>query len=125
MVRFGRRLRAPARLRHHRLPDVRRQPGGQGTCGLLRQHGRERSWPDKTQYANFRSALLAKLVDYVVKNTEDVGKDFAEEARKIHYGESPERKIRGTASNQQVTELRDEGIEVVALPVTIPAGKSH
>jgi hypothetical protein len=81
--------------------------------------------PEKTQYANFRSALLAKLVDYVVKNTEDVGKDFAEEARKIHYGESPERKIRGTASNQQVTELRDEGIEVVALPVTIPAGKSH
>lgn len=81
--------------------------------------------PTQSQYANFRSAILAKVVEYVVKNTEDVGRDFPEEARKIHYGESPERKIRGTASVQEVSELREEGIEVVALPVTIPAGKSH
>jgi len=81
--------------------------------------------PEQTQYANFRSAMLAKLVDYVVKNTEDVGPAFPEEARKIHYGESPERKIRGVASQQEVTELRDEGIEVVPLPVALPAGKSH
>lgn len=81
--------------------------------------------PTKTQYANFRSAVLAKVVEYVVKNTEDVGREFPEEARKIHYGESRERKIRGTASQQEVTELREEGIEVVALPVTVPAGKSH
>ncbi|MCC7080633.1 MAG: DUF1178 family protein [Burkholderiales bacterium] len=81
--------------------------------------------PAHTQYANFRSSILAKVVEYVVKNTEDVGREFPEEARKIHYGESPERKIRGTASTQEVSELREEGIEVVALPVTIPAGKSH
>jgi hypothetical protein len=81
--------------------------------------------PEQAQYANFRSAVLAKLVDYVVKNTEDVGEAFPEEARKIHYGESPERKIRGIASLQEVTELREEGIEVVPLPVTLPAGKSH
>ncbi|MCC6532083.1 MAG: DUF1178 family protein [Burkholderiales bacterium] len=81
--------------------------------------------PEQTQYANIRSAMLAKVVEYVVKNTEDVGRDFPEEARKIHYGESPERKIRGTASQDEVTELRDEGIDVVPLPITIPAGKSH
>jgi hypothetical protein len=81
--------------------------------------------PAPPQYANFRSTMLAKLVEYVVKNTEDVGHNFAEEARKIHYGETPERKIRGTASQQEVTELRDEGIDVVALPVTIPAGRNH
>jgi hypothetical protein len=81
--------------------------------------------PAHPQYANFRSTVLAKVVEYVMKNTEDVGREFPEEARKIHYGESPERKIRGTASQQEVSELRDEGIEVVALPVTIPAGKSH
>jgi hypothetical protein len=81
--------------------------------------------PAHTQYANFRSTVLAKVVEYVMKNTEDVGREFPEEARKIHYGESPERKIRGIASQQEVSELRDEGIEVVALPVTIPAGKSH
>lgn len=81
--------------------------------------------PEQVQYANLRSAMLAKVVDYVVRNTEDVGKDFPEEARKIHYGESPDRKIRGVASVQEVTELRDEGIDVVPLPVTVPAGKSH
>ena len=36
-----------------------------------------------------------------------------EQARRIHYGESPERKIRGVATVQEVTELRDEGIDVV------------
>lgn len=81
--------------------------------------------PEQTQYANFRSAMLAKLVDYVVKNTEDVGTAFPEEARKIHYGESPERKIRGIASREDVSELRDEGIEVVPLPLPVPAGRSH
>lgn len=81
--------------------------------------------PEQAQYANLRSAMLAKVVEYVVKNTEDVGKDFPEEARKIHYGESPERKIRGMATVQEVGELREEGIEVVPLPVTVPAGKSH
>jgi len=81
--------------------------------------------PEQVQYANFRATMLAKLADYVVKNTEDVGTAFPEEARKIHYGESPERRIRGTASDQDVTELRDEGIDVVALPIPLPAGKSH
>ncbi len=85
----------------------------------------EEATPARTQYANFRSSILAKVVEYVVKNTEDVGREFPEEARKIHYGESPERKIRGTASTQEVSELREEGIEVVALPVTIPAGRNH
>lgn len=80
---------------------------------------------EQAHYANLRSAMLAKVVEYVVKNTEDVGKDFPEEARKIHYGETPERKIRGMATTQEVTDLRDEGIEVVPLPITVPAGRSH
>jgi hypothetical protein len=59
-------------------------------------------------------------------NTEDVGPAFPEEARKIHYRESAERRIRGTASRDEVDALRDEGIDVIALP--IPAhrlGKTH
>jgi hypothetical protein len=79
--------------------------------------------PEQAQDASMRSAMLAKIVEYVVKNTEDVGKEFPEEARKIHYGESPERKIRGTASSQEITELRDEGIDVMPLPVAVPASK--
>ena len=78
------------------------------------------------QYANVGRDVLAKVIEHIVKNTEDVGPAFPEEARKIHYREAPERKIRGTASREEVDDLRDEGIEVVALPV--PAhrlGKTH
>jgi len=69
------------------------------------------------QYANFDGARMLKLISHIVENTEDVGRAFPEEARKIHYKESPERHIRGTASPTQVEALRDEGIDVVALPV--------
>jgi hypothetical protein len=78
------------------------------------------------QYANVGSEMLTKLVEHIIENTDDVGAEFPEEARKIHYRESPERRIRGTASNDEVDALKDEGIEVVALP--IPAhrlGKTH
>ena len=78
------------------------------------------------QYANVGKEMLARLVERILENTEDVGAEFPEEARKIHYQESPERRIRGTASSEEVEALKDEGIEVVALP--IPAhrlGKTH
>lgn len=68
-------------------------------------------------YANLGAELLATVIEKVLEKTEDVGRAFPEEARKIHYGEAPERHIRGTASTKEVDALRDEGIEVVALPV--------
>ena len=70
-----------------------------------------------SQYANLGAELLATVIEKVLEKTEDVGRAFPEEARKIHYREVPERHIRGTASNKEVEALRDEGIEVVALPV--------
>ena len=78
------------------------------------------------QYSNAGGELLAKVVEQIISQTEDVGSAFPEEARKIHYQEVPERRIRGTASRDEVDSLRDEGIEVMALPV--PAhrlGKTH
>jgi len=78
------------------------------------------------QYANVGNEVFVKLVEHIIENTEDVGPAFPEEARKIHYRETAERRIRGTASREEVEELVDECIEVVALP--IPAyrtGKSH
>jgi hypothetical protein len=78
------------------------------------------------QYANVGTEMLTRLVEHIVENTEDVGAAFPEEARKIHYHEAAERRIRGTASREEVEALKDEGIEVVALP--IPAhrlGKTH
>ena len=62
-------------------------------------------------------AAWMKMVKQVMTNTEDVGKNFAEEARKMHYGESAERNIRGNASFEETQELLDEGIDVLPLPV--------
>ena len=61
-------------------------------------------------------SLRKKFLDYVEKNTEDVGKKFPEIARKIHYNEIDPKPIRGSASVEEVKDLHDEGINVVALP---------
>jgi hypothetical protein len=58
-----------------------------------------------------------QMVRHVLANTEDVGEHFAAEARRIHYGEVPERGIRGQASADERESLREEGIEVHPLPV--------
>lgn len=51
----------------------------------------------------------------ILANTDDVGERFAEEARRIHYGELPHRGIRGKASQAETEALADEGIEVMQL----------
>jgi hypothetical protein len=53
----------------------------------------------------------------IVAQTEDVGNRFAEEARKIHYGETKERGIRGQASRAEAESLIEEGVAVVPLPL--------
>jgi hypothetical protein len=52
----------------------------------------------------------------VEKGADYVGPTFAEEARKIHYGEAPERAIYGEATPQQRESLHEEGIAVAAIP---------
>jgi hypothetical protein len=60
---------------------------------------------------------MMKMVRHVMANTEDVGTQFAEEARKIHYGEREARHIRGQATRDETEALIDEGIDVLALPL--------
>jgi hypothetical protein len=70
--------------------------------------------------ADMQAALQAhwiQAVRHALANTEDVGQRFAEEARRIHYGESKTRGIRGVATPQEREALQDEGIEVVSLPI--------
>jgi hypothetical protein len=62
-------------------------------------------------------AAMVNMVRHVMANTEDVGSQFAEEARKIHYGERDERNIRGQATREEAEALIDEGIDVMALHV--------
>lgn len=59
---------------------------------------------------------LAALRKHVEENAEYVGSKFAEEARKMHYGEKERRSIYGEASNQEAKELAEEGIEFARIP---------
>lgn len=68
------------------------------------------------QPADMQAAWLAG-VRKLMASTEDVGARFAEEARRIHYGEAPARGIRGQATPEEREELSEEGIETVAVPV--------
>ncbi|MGQ0578379.1 MAG: DUF1178 family protein [Betaproteobacteria bacterium] len=71
--------------------------------------------PRPVMLANAAQLLRKKFIEYVLQNTEDVGRRFPDEARRIYYKEVAERAIRGTASMQEVTELKEEGIDVLAV----------
>ena len=59
---------------------------------------------------------LRALTRALMRDSEDVGDRFPEEARKIHYEEAPARRIRGIATLQETGELLEEGIIVLPLP---------
>lgn len=61
-------------------------------------------------------SLMLQMAQHIRANTEDVGEQFPEEARRIHYDEAPKRSIRGLASREQAAELAEEGIDVLPVP---------
>lgn len=61
--------------------------------------------------------MASAIRDHVEKNFDYVGSEFAEEARRIHYGESEERGIYGEASKEETQALQDEDIEIAPLPL--------
>ena len=65
--------------------------------------------------------LYSRMLDELLTKTQDVGRDFPAEARRIFYEEAPARAIRGVASAQEHDELVDEGIPVARLP--LPPGR--
>lgn len=65
--------------------------------------------------AHMQSAWL-RAVQHIVTHTDDVGPRFAEEARRMHYGETDERPIRGQATSDEAKALHEEGIEVMSFP---------
>lgn len=66
------------------------------------------------------TAAWLELSRRIVANTHDVGENFAEEARRMHYGEAEERAIRGKTTVDEARALLDEGIDV--MPVVLPQG---
>jgi hypothetical protein len=61
-------------------------------------------------------AQALKLIRRLIAETENVGRAFPEEVRKIHYEEAPKRGIRGQATHEEADSLREEGIEFMSLP---------
>ncbi len=90
-------------------PDPAPSPEQQQMAALARHMPKE-----------LRDALL-KVREQVEKNCEHVGDKFAEEARKIHYGESDKRGIYGETTEQEAEALVEEGIEFGRLP-WVPRG---
>jgi hypothetical protein len=62
-------------------------------------------------------AKLKELRDHIVKNADNVGERFPNEARKMHYGDIEHRPIYGEASPDEARSLIEEGVEVTPLPV--------
>jgi len=73
--------------------------------------------PSRPSPGTALEARWLRAVREVMAQTEDVGDRFADEARRIHYGEAAERGIRGEATREQAEALVDEGIAVMPLPV--------
>lgn len=103
---------------------VRRVPSAVAIGGHA-QPAEERPQPARSTAATFNAAsanpqikaLYQQLVSAVLAASEDVGSGFAEEARRIHYNEAPERPIRGQTTDEEYEALQDEGIEIIRLPV--------
>lgn len=71
------------------------------------------------QLADAHAQMIEKVREFkkhVIENTEDVGSNFVEEARKIHFGETEKRGIHGKADIQEAIELAEEGIDVMPIP---------
>ena len=72
-------------------------------------------FPDASQ-AN-SADLGQNLLDFLKKNFDDVGSDFAKEALKIHYGVSEPRNIRGVSTEEEERTLKQEGVEFIKIPM--------
>ena len=97
-------------------PSVARLPSAKVHVGRATiDVPRTEETPDTESVAGFPDELVRKLRE-IVRNTENVGRRFPEEARKIHYEEVPVRPIRGQASKDEADALRDEGIDFTPLP---------
>jgi hypothetical protein len=107
--------------------DIRRVPSaihvGGGVSGEASQTTAPAAPRDPVTEAGTPTAPLAVLktiVERVLANSENVGSAFPEEARRIHYHESPARPIHGEASTEDCEALREEGIDIVSLPFPKP-----
>ena len=124
----SKKLSAPRlNLGHGKNPDAAPEgvplpAGGRGVAttgtpvaGTPAVGGTQMAAPAAAQMAQLQAEVM-RHIRQMVRNTEDVGLRFAEEARRMHEGETQERAIRGTATLQERRELAEEGITVMPIP---------
>lgn len=99
-----------------KLPSAPRLNLGASEAPVASQAGQQQALVAGDAAQALQAAWL-QMARQIVSQTEDVGPRFAEEARKIHYGESEERGIRGQASREETEALLEEGIAVMPLPL--------
>ena len=92
-------------------------PSSLPPAGQTAGQGRATGMPS-AQVQAFGAALaeLRRLRQKIIKDCRDVGDNFAEEARKIHYGETEAEGIYGQATREESEALKDEGIEIFDMP---------
>ena len=101
----------PSAPRLNLSPSVQtEQAPGQSNAATVVDAGTERAL----------QAAWLQVARRILEHTEDVGERFVEEARRMHYGETEERGIRGKASHEDTEALREEGIRV--MPLILPEG---
>ena len=76
-----------------------------------------RSSPSSENTAAQMEELSLRISDFIEKNFDNVGCDFAKEALKMHYGVTEQRNIRGTSSPEEEKTLKEEGIEFIKIPI--------
>lgn len=80
--------------------------------------------PSEKELAQLQAQFMQQLRG-AVKEADDVGEQFADEARRIRDGEARERSIRGVASTEELRDLHDEGIEVMPIPDILDDEQLH
>jgi hypothetical protein len=108
--RIVKKLSAPRlNLGHAKEPAAAAQSAASAGAGMAV------AAPAAGQMAQLQAEML-RHIRQMVRNTENVGARFAEEARRMHDGATQERAIRGTATPQEREELAEEGIAVMPIP---------
>ena len=102
---------------------IRKAPSAPALSGTRSQNRAEAAAP-AASYATHPDApqaaellrQLAELRRHIEANADNVGESFAEEARKIHYGEAEKRNIYGQATDDEAQALSEEGVEFARIP---------
>ncbi len=112
------RLSAPhLNVGHFNTQRSASEPSAEESTAIVpsQSHDQQSVVAASPELVQIQAAVMMQMREFIRK-TENVGDRFADEARKIHEGETQERPIRGTATREERESLAEDGIAVVALP---------